>query len=164
MIKAAVTVLLASMLSTASLATPPSAHNQPSAATAHDAHEAHASSHHTAVAPPDSERWPTDEPLRTGMSRIQAAVDQAMREQTLSRERSVALASTIEQNVTYIIEHCKLPPQADAALHVLIGRMLTATHQLKSNGSSDAAVAQIVSALHDYREAFADSPAAPSEH
>jgi hypothetical protein len=84
----------------------------------------------------------------------------------LSRLRSLALARTIEQNVTYVIENCKLPPKADAALHVLLARILAAANQLKNdNPSSDAAVAQIRSALHDYRDAFDHSPAAsPNGH
>ncbi len=161
MTKAMMTILLASVLSTASLATP-SPNHHPTSATAHDAHEAHDSAHDTTVAPPDGERWPTDEPLRTGMARIQAAVEQSTTASPLSRERSLALARTIEQNVTYIIEHCKLPPKADAALHVVIARILAATKQLKEDASSDAAVAQVLSALHDYRDAFDHSPAASS--
>lgn len=161
MTKAIMTILLASALSTVSLATPPS-HQPTPATTTHDAHEAHVPPLDTTVAPPAvGERWPTDEPLRTGMSRLQAAVEQSSTG-PLSRERSLVLARTIEQNVTYIIENCKLPPKADAALHAVIARMLAASNQLKSDASPDAAVAQVLSALHDYRGAFDHSPAASS--
>ncbi len=161
MTRATVTILLACALSTASLAT--SASDQLStSATTHDVHEAHSSGRDTTVARPDGERWPTDEPLRIGMSRIQAAVEQPSTSSPLSRERSLALARTIEQNVTYIIEHCKLPPKADAALHMLIARVLAAARQLQEDSSSDAALAQILSTLHDYRDAFDHSPAASS--
>lgn len=165
MTKVTLTLLLASVLCTASLAAPSSDQQQPTSATTHDAHAAHDALEHAIVAPPDGERWPTDEPLRTGMSRIQSAVEQATMT-PLSRERSLALARTIEQNVTYVIENCKLPPKADAALHVLLARILAATDQLKNdNPSSDAAVAQIRSALQDYRDAFDHSPAAsPNGH
>lgn len=78
------------------------------------------------------------------------------------RERSGALARAIEENVGHIIEHCELPPKADAALHVVIGRMLTAANQLKTDASPDAAVAQLRSALHDYRDAFDHSAAVSS--
>lgn len=156
------TILLACVLSTASLATPSSDHYPTPAMTTHDAHEAHDSPHGTSIAPPDGERWPTDKPLRTGMSRIQAAVEQSTTASPLSRELSLALARTIEQNVTYIIEHCKLPPRADAALHVVIARILAGTHRLKEDASTDAAVAQVLDALRDYRDAFDHSPAASS--
>lgn len=158
MTKATMTILPACVLSTASLATPSSDHHPTSATTTHDAHEAHDSPHDTTVAPRDGERWPTDEPLRTGVSRIQAAVEQSTTAPPLSRERSLALARTIEQNVPYIIEHCELPPKANAALHVLIVRILAATNQLKKDASSDAAVAQVLSAPHDYRDASITRP------
>lgn len=160
----ATTLLLACVLSTASLATPSSDQHPTSATTTHDAHEARGAPEDAVVAPRDGERWPTDEPLRTGMSRIQSAVEQATMT-PLSRERSLALARTVEQNVTYIIEHCKLPPKADAALHVLLARILAATNQVKNDPSSDAAVAQIRGALLDYRDAFAHwPPAYPKGH
>ena len=162
MIKATLAILLASVLSTASLATPSRDHHPPTAPTTHEAHEAHEPAHGNSVTPPDDERWPTDEPLRSGMSRIQAAVEQSTTEANLSRERSLALAHTIEQNVTYIIENCKLPPKADAALHGVIARILAAANQLKTDASPDAAVAQVLGALHDYRDAFDHSPAAAS--
>lgn len=162
MTRATLTILLACVLSTASFAALSSEQQRPSATTTRDVHEAHGSPHGTMVALPEGERWPTDEPLRTGMSRIQSAVEQATTTAPLSRERSLALARTVEQNVTYIIENCKLPPKADAALHVLIGRMLAGTNQLKNDASADAGVAQIDSALQEYRAAFDHSPAASS--
>lgn len=163
MIKATLTILLASVLSTMSVATLADQHSTSATAT-HDPHEAHGTVHDTTIAPPDGERWPTDEPLRTGMSRIQAAVEQSTTSASLSSERAAALAGTIEQNVTYIVENCKLPPKPDAALHVLIARILTGTDQLKQQASSDAAIEQIQSALHDYRDTFDHSPAASSHH
>lgn len=161
MAKATMTILLAYVLSTASLATRAD-HHLTSATKTHGAHDAHDAAHDTTVARPDGAQWPTDEPLRTGMSRIQAAVERSTTAPPLSREGSLTLARTIEQNVTYIIEHCKLPPEADTALHVLLARILTATDQLKKDASPNAAVAQILGALHDYRDAFDHSPATSS--
>ena len=158
MTKAMMTFLLVSVLSSASLAAPASDHHPSSATATHDA--AHDSSHATTMAPPEGKRWPTDEFLRTGMSRIETAVEQSAAGPSLSRDDSLALARTIEQNVTDIVEHCRLPPEADAALHVVIARMLAASHQLKENASSAAAVAQVRGALQDYRSAFDHSPAA----
>ena len=151
------TILLAFVLSTVSLAAL-------SQVPAHDAHHAGAP-HNTAVAPPEGELWPTDEPLRTGMSRIQVAVEQAATAQPISRERAQDLARIVEQNVTYIVQHCKLPPKPDAALHVLIARMMTAANHLKEDVSSDAAVAELLSVLQDYRGSFNHSDAAsPHRH
>lgn len=125
-----------------------------------DVHDAHGTAGAAAPSPPAGTLWPTDEPLRTGMSRIQAAVEQASADgRPLSRDAARQLAGTVEENVTYIVRNCKLPPEPDAALHVLIGRMMTAAGVLKGEvDSSQAAVAQLDGVLHDYRLAFDTSP------
>ena len=162
----AMTILLASALAAASLAgcsrggdtasAAPVAHD---AQDAHDAHDAH-DSQDVAVARPEGGLWPTDEALRAGMSRIEGAVEQAS--VPLSGEHAGELARTVEENVTFIVKNCKLPPEPDAALHVLIGRMMTAASQLKDETTSGAGVAQLVRALHDYRATF-DHAAAPAQ-
>lgn len=162
MSKSAVAVLLASTHLAASFVALSHDDHSTSVSLGQAAHADHGASHGAALAPPDGERWPTDAPLRTGMSNIQAAVEQFTAGEPASRERSGALARAIEENVGHIIEHCELPPKADAALHVVIGRMLTAANQLKTDASPDAAVAQLRSALQDYRDAFDHSAAVSS--
>jgi hypothetical protein len=127
----------------------------------HDAHSAHDVG---AIAPPDGTLWPTDEPLRAGMSRIEDAVGRVHAlNKPISREQAGELAHTVEENVNYIVRNCKLPPAPDAALHVLIGRMLTAAHQLKSGEGSAEAVVQLDGVLQDYRAAFDHTHAAGGE-
>lgn len=121
----------------------------------HETHDAHASHEAAAIVPPDGILWPTDDALRAGMSRIDAAVERAMKTtQPLSREQAGELARAVEQNVSFIVENCRLPPEPDAALHVLIGRMMAAAGQLKSEAPPDEAVTQLVRVLQDYRDAF----------
>lgn len=125
----------------------------------HETHDAHASHDAAAIVPPDGGLWPTDEALRAGMSRIDAAVERARKTtQPLSPEQAGELARAVEQNVRFIVENCRLPPKPDAALHVLIGRMMAAAGRLKSDGASDAAVSELVSVLQDYRSAFDHTP------
>jgi hypothetical protein len=159
----AMTILLAAALAAASLAGCSRGGDTTSAApVAHDAqdpHDAHGTQE-VAVARPEGGLWPTDEALRAGMSRIEAAVEQAS--VPLSGEHAGELARTVEENVTFIVKNCKLPPEPDAALHVLIGRMMTAASQLKDETTSGAGVAQLVRALHDYRATF-DHATAPAQ-
>lgn len=135
-----------------------------SAGDAHEAeesHDAHAAHGVGVTAPPDGTLWPTDEPLRAGMSRIEEAVGRAKAmNQPVSREQAGELARTVEENVTYIVRNCKLPPAPDAALHVLITRMTAAASQLKSGGSTADAVDRLDGVLQDYRAAFDHSHAA----
>ena len=129
---------------------------------AQDVHDTHAAQGAAATAHPEGGLWPTDEPLRVGMSRIEVAVEQAAAEgQALSPEGGRQLAGVVEENVAYIVKNCKLPPQPDAALHVLIGRMITAASQLKGEGSAEEAVRQLVGVLRDYRGTFDHSSTAP---
>lgn len=127
-----------------------------------ESHDAHASHDAAATAPPDGDRWPTDEALRTGMSRIDAAVERTRAmTQPVTREQTQELARAVEENVSYIIENCRLPPEPDAALHVLIGRMMAAVGELKRDAPADAAVNELVRVLQDYRGAFDHAPSPP---
>ena len=126
------------------------------------ADDSHARGAHDAeaVAPPKGTLWPTDEPLRAGMSRIESAVNSAGVMRPLSRERAGMLARTVEENVTYIVRNCKLPPEPDAALHVLIGRLMTAAGELASDATSEAALVQLTDVLRDYHGTFDHASAA----
>jgi hypothetical protein len=122
---------------------------------ARDSHDAHAAADVPVTTPPEGMVWPTDEPLRAGMSRIEGAVEQTLAmTQPLTREQAELLARTVEENVAYIVRNCKLEPEPDAALHVLIGRMMAATNQLKDEATTREAVTQLAAVLHDYRATF----------
>ncbi|MDF3021801.1 MAG: hypothetical protein K0Q92_3104, partial [Steroidobacteraceae bacterium] len=103
--------------------------------------------------------WPTDGPLRTGMSHIETALEQAQgAAQPIAREQADLLARTVEDNVAFIVKNCKLPAAPDAALHVLIGRMLAAAHELKGERAGEA-MSELAAVLQDYRNSFDHAPA-----
>ena len=132
----------------------------PASHDARDAHDAHESLDATLVAPPDGQLWPTDEPLRTGMSRIETALVRAQgASRPIAREQADLLARTVEDNVAFIVKNCKLPDAPDAALHVLIGRMMAAASELKGEQPGEAAVGQLAAVLQDYRNSFDHAPA-----
>jgi hypothetical protein len=152
------TILLAFSLATASHAgaiTEDGATN--AGAAARDAHHGHAL--HSDATPSDGKRWPTDEPLRAGMSRIEASLAQATTaRRARGHEDTAELVRAVRRNVAYIIDHCRLPAAPDAALHELLGRMIAAANQLNEDASSDAAIAELVSVLNDYHLSFDDRP------
>jgi hypothetical protein len=137
------TVLLSLALSAASLAVPPG----------HDPHDAHDGHQAAATAPPEGKLWPTDAPLRAGMSRIESAVEQASG-QPVTQDKARDLARVVKDNVNYIVRNCKLSPEPDAALHVLIGRMMSAASHLESGADTGAAVAELQGAVLEYRRHF----------
>lgn len=124
----------------------------------HDAHESHAD-HAQGPAPvlPQGQKWPSDEPLRTAMSRIRAGVEPHAAShagERFAEADAQSLARLVEENVAYMVENCKLEPQADAALHIVIGRMLNAAASLKEDPGSSAGVPQLVAALQEYGNTF----------
>jgi hypothetical protein len=105
----------------------------------------------------EGERWATDEPLRASMLKIRAGVEATMpayQSGTLDANQAQSLGAMVEQNVTYMIQNCKLEPEPDAALHVLIGRMLTASAAMKKDPASPAGWPELRAVLHDYAAAF----------
>lgn len=68
-------------------------------------------------------KWATDEPLRAGMGRIRGLVEPrlgAAHAGKLTPAQYRELATQIETEVGGIVVNCKLEPEADAMLHLVI--------------------------------------------
>ncbi|HQW80623.1 MAG: DnrO protein [Rhodanobacteraceae bacterium] len=126
----------------------------------HDAHTQDHSAHTTATDAPaiPAERWSVDQPLQTGMSKVRIAIESLAHHEMghLDATQVVALAAEIDTQVKYMIANCKLDPQADAALHGIIGRLLTGSHALTDKPDDAAPVAGLREALADYPKYFND--------
>lgn len=105
---------------------------------------------------PQGKRWATDEPLRTGMGRIRDAVAPHVGPgvQPMSAAQAQALASTVRDQVQYLIENCKLDPQADATLHAVIGDLLSGAKGLEADPAAMDGLPLIVEALNQYPKYF----------
>ena len=122
----------------------------------------HAGHHPTPARNPAREtpgqRWATDAPLRRGMAEIRAAVD-ALRHYEhghLGPAQAATLATAIETQVAYLVANCRLEPQADAALHAIIARLLQGAAALKVDPQDTAALATLRQALQEYPRQFDD--------
>lgn len=142
-------------------ASPPAASAQPAA----DEHAGHApaqpAEHVHPVHPkleldPQGNRWATDEPLRTGMTRIREAVAPytGAAAQLLSAAQAQTLATTVRDQVQYLIENCKLDPKADATLHAVIGDLLAGAKGLEADPAAMDGLPLIVEALNQYPKYF----------
>jgi hypothetical protein len=83
-------------------------------------------------------KWQTDAPLRQGMDNIRSAVAQGV--------QNDALAKKVETEVAGIVQNCKLEPEADAQLHIVIGELLA--------GAEAQDTARVKQALNAYGEHF----------
>lgn len=118
----------------------------------HDQH-----SHHATTLPNDGKQWATDKPLRQSMNAIRDAVQtnlEAWHKNELNNEQVAILTQTIEENISYMIVNCKLEPEADAALHGLIGQMLQGVKHMRLNTYADDGLPKIIDALARYPDYF----------
>lgn len=154
----AIAVLLCAMLAPSAL---------PAAAQDHAGHHPTPAKH--PARPPRGQRWATDAPLRKGMAEIRVAVD-ALRHYEhghMGPAQAATLATAIETQVAYLVANCRLEPQADAALHAIIAKLLQGAAALKADPKDLAAVATLRQALQDYPRQFDDpgwATAEPEEH
>lgn len=125
--------------------------------------------HHPAAAPATQAaapavRYATDAPLRKGMADIRTAV--GMLEHAghghLDATQVRGLAGNIERAISGIIAECKLAPEADAALHGIIGGLGRGVAALKEHPADMAPVAGMRAALDDYARMFDDPGVAPA--
>jgi hypothetical protein len=68
-------------------------------------------------------KWATDEPLRAGMGRIRGLVEPQLGEAhagKLTPAQYRELATQVEIEVGGVVANCKLEPEADAMLHLVI--------------------------------------------
>lgn len=104
-------------------------------------------------------KWATDAPLRQSMREIDLAMREALpqiRGHRFGDGDYRALSATIERKVGYVVANCKLEPQADAMLHVLLGDLLAGARAMAGNKAEarDDGAERVFGALKDYGKFF----------
>lgn len=155
---AALPLLLLSACSEPSAPAVPSAPSAPSAQSQED-HEQHAPAA-TASQESPAQRYATDAPLRKGMAEVRVAVDSLGHYENghMSAEQAIPFATTVQEQIAYMVANCKLEPQADAALHGIIAKLGAGAQALKTDPADLAAIPPMREAVADYRRIF-DDPA-----
>jgi hypothetical protein len=113
---------------------------------------------HAASAPIPAQRWTPDAPLREGMGRVHTALEELRHYEMGHMSETMALdrVATIEEATTDMFAHCKLAPDADAALHGMLVPLIASTQALKKNPQDMAAVAAMRAAVAGYPRYFDD--------
>lgn len=121
--------------------------------------------HQLAAGEPDKlvlnhgEKWATDQPLRRGMGAIRALMTsrlEAIHKRKLTPHAYKSLGAAVEQQVAGIIAQCKLAPEADAVLHLVIADLLSgaATMQGRTKEEPGQGAHEVVTALNNYGRYF----------
>ena len=132
---------------------------------AHD--DSHGGEAVTTLALDDGKKWPTDAPLRAGMSSIRDQLQAGIAPipaGTYSARDYASLAAAIDREVSGIVTRCKLPPAVDARFHVVLAQIETGADLMKKDGDRRAGAVKVLGALEQY-ETFFDHPGwKPIEH
>jgi hypothetical protein len=105
-------------------------------------------------------KWQTDAPLRQGMTSIRSAVDAALpavHADTFPDAAYTRLGETVEGQIGYIVQNCKLDPEADAVLHAVIAELSGGADILTGKvaaGSRSEGVVHLVKGLDSYGRYF----------
>ena len=115
------------------------------------------------------ERWTTDAQLRQSMTRMRDALAHelpAIHKGKLPPEKYKALAKQVETEVGAIVANCKLPPDADAALHGILGDVAQAQQAMAGGSAHEAqdGAVKLVSALTRYGREFDHPGWKPLKH
>jgi hypothetical protein len=108
----------------------------------------------------NGQKWKTDAPLRQGMANIKAAVQphlHAIHENTLKAANYQTLAKRTHTQVAFMVESCKLAPDADAQLHLIIAELGAAAEAMAGKDKAQSrqkGALQLVHALETYGEFF----------
>lgn len=123
------------------------------------AHEQAAAGHPT-LRLDHGRKWATDAPLRQGMTRIRALVAPQLKAAHGGRMQPadyVALAKKIDTEVAGIVADCKLPPEADGVLHVVLGELMSGSATMASSTADTRpqdGLVQVVAAVNTYGRYF----------
>ncbi|CAA7613000.1 hypothetical protein [Magnetospirillum sp. SS-4] len=143
---------LAALILTAALSLAP-------AAVARDGHS-HESGHGGQLTLDHGRKWQTDAPLRQGMSAIGADMAGALDRIHGNRFGPAdyeALAGSIDAHIDGITRDCRLPPAADAQLHLVLAEIMDASEVMKGKGGTrdrSRGAVTVVKALDAYQAHF----------
>lgn len=121
----------------------------------HEGGEAAAAGH--VVATP-AQRWTTDAPLRAGMRDIRNVVEALGHYEHghIGEDQAVLLARQVQGHIGGIVANCRLEPEADAALHVVLAGLAQGANALANDPADPGAIQSMRQALADYARLFDD--------
>ena len=125
----------------------------PGAASAYEQHPGHDAPARLVL--DGGRKWATDEPLRRQMSGLRDALAYAQKRRLPAAEYR-GLGDVMEYRVARIVDECRLSPEADANLHIVVAELVGAADALRAPDAahSHAAVRRATLALNEYGRHF----------
>ncbi len=110
----------------------------------------------------EGKKWATDDNLRQGMTNIRdalAAELPSIHDGKVSTGQYHALAKKVNDQITFMVQNCKLDKEADAMLHLILAELIAGADAMASqnNKASHLGAEKIAHALEDYA-AYFDHP------
>lgn len=105
----------------------------------------------------NGELWPTDAHVRAGMTSIQRDIGESLpsiHSGSMTDKQYFILAKKIHRYVDDILQNCKLPPEADAQLHIVLSGVIKGALTMESQTAQASGAAMIVHALDQYARHF----------
>jgi hypothetical protein len=122
---------------------------------------------HAAGAPPKlaldhGKKWTTDAPLRQRMGEIRAlmaAQIEPIHQGKLTATQYAALGAAVEGKVAAIVAECRLPPEADAMLHLIVADLVAGADVMQGKAAGEPAdgARKVVTAANAYGRYFDDA-------
>jgi hypothetical protein len=125
-----------------------------------DAHEHGPQASEAKLVLDHGKKWQTDAPLRQGMENIRAAFSadlKAIHANKQSPQKFEALAAKVNGEVAGIVQNCKLEPEADAQLHIVVAELLAGAEAMEGKEqdvSRRAGAERVAKALNAYGKYF----------
>ncbi|HLP99446.1 MAG TPA: hypothetical protein VK149_13495 [Sideroxyarcus sp.] len=123
----------------------------------------HSAHHATGLEHPklnNGEKWRTDANLRRGMERIRdelmAGID-AIHNGKMSAKQYQGLAKKVNDQISFIMQNCKLDKEADTALHLVLAELVAGTDAISAaadDHSRHMGAEQILHGLQNYASHF----------
>lgn len=121
---------------------------------------AHDDAHPAKLRLDQGRKWGTDKPLRDGMVRVRALVAPqvaAVHGGTMGAAGYAALAGKVEVEMGNIVATCKLPPDADAMLHIVLADLSAGTTAMAGRtpgATRQQGFLQVLAAINAYERTF----------
>jgi hypothetical protein len=103
------------------------------------------------------QKWPTDEVLRSGMGEMRNAMTAALGSVhggTFTSADYAALADRLQGQIDEIVAKCKLPEEADAQLHIVLGEIIDGVEGMRAGDDRLAGALKVAAALEAYGKHF----------